>query len=243
MIERQFIKQKINEYQIERYISSLFAKTGYSHTEIKRTPLGVKVIVYTTHPGLVVGRKGEQIKALSQTLKKRFKLDNPQVEIGEIENQFLDVNLVADRIASTLERFGSKRFKSVGYRMLENIMEAGALGAEIVVSGKVPSARARKWRFKVGYLKKCGDIAQNQIKKAIVSANLKTGTVGIQVSIMTPDIVLPDKMVVYEIDKEIVVEEEGIENKEEKKKTKKKVKEVKEEKDGSDKEAGTETNE
>src|SRR3989338_6371328 len=171
MIERQFVSQKIKEFQIERYISSLFAKTGYSHTEIKRTPLGVKVIVFTTHPGIVVCRKGEQIKNLTLTLKKRFKIDNPQVEIGEVTNQFLDVHLVADKIASTMERFGSKRFKSIGYKMLESIMDAGALGAEIVISGKVPSSRAKSWRFKVGYLKKCGDVAQNMIAKAMAAAN------------------------------------------------------------------------
>ena len=147
-------------------------------------------------------------------LKKKFKMENPQIEIGEIDAPMLDANYVADKIASTLVRFGSKRFKSIGYKTLQDILDHGASGAEIVISGKVPSARARSWRFKAGHLKKSGDIAANQIKRAIATANLKSGTIGVKVSIMTPDIVLPDR--VHIIDKKTEVVEEKIEIKEEK---------------------------
>ena len=129
MIERQFVAQRLKEFRVQEYIAQELGKSGYSHTQIKRTPLGEKVIVYTSRPGLVVGKKGENIQRLTQVLKKRFKMENPQIEIGEIQNPFLDVHFVADRIASTFERFGSKRFKSIGYRTLQSIMEAGAMGA------------------------------------------------------------------------------------------------------------------
>ena len=194
MIERQFINQKLKEFYIQEYLKDQFAKTGYSHAEIKRTPLGEKIIIYTTRPGIVVGRKGENIQKLTQTLKKKFKMENPQIEIGEVSNQMLDVNYVADRIVSTLERFGSKRFKSVGYKTLQEVMDSGALGAEIVISGKVPSARARSWRFSAGYLKKSGDIAANHVSKAYGSAKLKSGIIGVQVKIMLPEVILPDLM-------------------------------------------------
>ncbi len=194
MIERKFVAQKLKEYQIQEYMASTLAKAGYSHTEIKRTPLGEKVIVYTTRPGLVVGKRGDNIKKLTAVLKKKFKMENPQIEIGDVENPSMDVNYIADRIAFNLERFGSKRFKSIGYRVLQDVMDAGALGAEVVLSGKIPSARARSWRFSAGYLKKSGEIALYKIKKAKVGVNLKAGTIGVKVSIMTPDIELPDKM-------------------------------------------------
>lgn len=194
MIERKFVAQKLKEYQIQEYMSNVLAKAGYSHTEIKRTPLGEKVIVYTTRPGLVVGKKGDNIKKLTVVLKKKFKMENPQIEIGDVENPALDVNYIADRIAFNLERFGSKRFKSIGYRVLQDIMNAGALGAEVVLSGKIPGARARSWRFSAGYMKKSGEIALYKVKKATIGVNLKAGTIGVKVSIMTPDIELPDKM-------------------------------------------------
>lgn len=197
MIERQFITQKLKEHQIQEYILSLIGRSGYSHTEIKRTPLGERIVIYTSRPGLVVGRKGENIKKLTLTLKNKFKMENPQIEIGEVPNPFLDPRYVAERIVGTFENFGSKRFKSTGYRMLQSMIDAGALGGEIVISGKVPSARAKKWRFSAGYMKKSGDIAMTKIKRTTTSANIRAGTIGIKVSIMTPDILLPDRIIVH----------------------------------------------
>jgi small subunit ribosomal protein S3 len=231
MIERQFVNQKVKEFQIKEFISAELGKSGYSHLEIQRTPLGEKVIIYTVRPGLVVGKKGENINRLTAILKNRFKMENPQIEMGELDNPNLDSDLVADKIASTLERFGAKRFKSIGYRGLQEILDAGALGAEIVLSGKIPSSRAKSWRFKAGYLKKSGDISMSKVSKTIISANLKSGAVGIKISIMTPDIILPDKITikpkitVEEIDEE---PKEQLKVKKEKPKEKKETKKVKE---------------
>ncbi len=203
MIERKFVAQKIRESQIQEYMAKVLAKAGYSHTEIHNTPLGEKITIFTTRPGLVVGKAGENVKKITAYLKKRFKLENPQIEIGDVQNPLLDVQYVADRIAYNLERFGAKRFKSIGYRMLQEVINAGAVGAEIVLSGRIPSARARSWRFSAGYLKKSGDIAVSKVKHANVNVNLRIGTVGVKVSIMTPDIKLPDKLL-FSPDKEIV---------------------------------------
>ena len=195
MIERQFLKQKMKLYQVEEYIATNLNKAGYNHTEIKRTPLGDKVIIYTSKPGLIVGRKGENIRELTEVLKKKFQLENPQIEVAEVENPNLDAQAVAKRIIQTFERFGPKRFKSIGYRSLQDILDAGALGAEIVISGRgIPSQRAKRWRFKAGYLKKSGDIAENHIRKSTATAHLRSGAVGVKVSILTPDTVLPDKI-------------------------------------------------
>ena len=246
MIERQFVNQKLKEFQIQEYIASQLSNSGYSHTEIRRTPLGEKIIIYTTRPGIVVGRKGENIQNLTNVLKKRFKMDNPQIEIGEVENPMIDVNYVCDRIVSTLERFGSKRFKSVGYKMLQGIMDAGARGAEIKISGKIPGSRARSWRFSEGHLKKSGDISENYVKRAIGVAKLKPGVIGVKVMIMPPDVVLPSEVklrVVQEVKtvespKEIAAEksEEKIPETKEEKNKESKDKQVIEVKNGNNKE-------
>lgn len=209
MIERKFVSDKLREFQVQEYVASTLEKSGHSRVEIKRTPLGEKIIVYTTRPGLIVGRKGENVKKLTAVLKKKFNMENPQIEIGEIENPMLDAFAVADQIANTFERFGTKRFKFVGYNTLTKIIEAGALGAEIVISGKVPSSRAKSWRFSIGYLKKSGDIAENFMLHAKVVAKLKTGIIGIKVSILPPSVVLPDRIKIKKIEKnpEVKVEE------------------------------------
>lgn len=215
MIERDFIKQKVKEQSIHEFITKNLNNVGHSNTKMIRTPMGEKIVVYASRPGLVVGREGQNIKKITAQLKKKFKLENPQMEISEIENINLDAQVVAERIASALERFGSSRFKGVGHKVMADVMNSGALGIEIVISGKIPSARARKWRFYSGYLKKCGDIALTGVKSAYARAELKSGTVGIKVKIMPPDIKLHDKIRLAK-EKETIVEESKEEKKLEK---------------------------
>lgn len=191
MIERKFVAQKIKEFQIEEYITQTLKNVGHSHTKMIRTPLGEKIVIYTSRPGLIVGRKGQNIKQLTRTLKKRFDLENPQIEISEVDNPNLDAHIIAEKIVDALEKFGSQKFKAIGHKVMTDVMRAGAFGIEIVISGKVPSARAKSWRFYQGYLKKCGDIS-NSVRRTDAQAHLKTGVIGVKVSIMPPDLKLPD---------------------------------------------------
>jgi small subunit ribosomal protein S3 len=195
MIENKFIKDIVKEFQITEFISDSLSNVGFSRAELHKTPLGEKIIIYASRPGLVVGRKGENIQKLTKTLKSRFKMENPQIEIVEVERPMLDAKIVAERIASSLERFGLSKFKGVGHKMLSDVMDAGAQGVEILISGKIPSSRAKRWRFYQGYLKKSGDIAVSGIRKAYAQAKLKTGVVGIQVRLMPPDLILPDTVI------------------------------------------------
>ena len=194
MIERKFVSQHIKEFQIQEYISSTLKNVGHSHTRMQRTPLGEKIIIYTSRPGLIVGRKGENIKKLTKNLKKKFDLENPQIEISEVDQIMLDPKIVAERIASSLERFGSQRFKGIGHKTMEEVVQAGGLGIEIIISGKIPGARAKSWRFYKGYLKKCGNLAMTGVRNAQAYAQLKTGTIGVKVSIMPKDVQFPDRV-------------------------------------------------
>lgn len=198
MIERKFVAQKIKEFQIEEYISQNLTNVGHSHTKMVKTPVGEKIVIYASRPGLVVGRKGQNIKQLTKTLKKKFDLENPQIEISEVENPSLDARIVAEKIVDALEKFGSEKFKAIGHKIMTDVMRSGALGIEIVISGKVPSARAKSWRFYSGYLKKCGDVSMS-VRKADSQAQLKTGIIGVKISIMPPDIKLPDDVELLEI--------------------------------------------
>ena len=205
MIERKFVAQKIKEFQIEEYITQTLKNVGHSHTKMVKTPLGEKIIIYTSRPGLIVGRKGQNIKQLTKTLKRRFGLENPQVEISEVGNPNMDAKIIGEKIVDALEKFGSQKFKAIGHKIMTEVMKSGALGIEIVISGKVPSSRAKSWRFYQGYLKKCGDIA-NSVRKTNTQAHLKTGVIGVKVSIMPPDIKLPDDIEIIDR-KETIIEE------------------------------------
>jgi len=192
MIEREFVKQNKKEFQVQEYVANNLKNVGISHIKMQRTPLGEKIIVFASKPGLVVGREGRTIKNLTIDLKRKFKFENPQIEISEVENPPIDAKIVAENIASSLERFGIKKFKGIGHKAMADAINSGARGIEILISGKIPGARAKTWRFYKGYLKKCGEVASTGIDTAYETAKLKIGIIGVQVRIMPPSTKLPD---------------------------------------------------
>ncbi len=193
-MEQNFINQKLREYKIKEYLGKRLGKISLGQIKVKKIPLGEKIIIETNRPGMVVGSRGANIRDLTNELKREFKLENPQIEINEIRNEYLNPNVVAEKITSSLERFGTNRFKGIGHKVMEEVIRNGGRGVEVFISGKIPGARAKSWRFYAGYLKKCGTPALEGVKTAHRSANLKTGTIGVKVSIMPPDVELPDKV-------------------------------------------------
>ena len=197
MEEKNIIKFKKEEFSIREYIKNSLGKGKISGVKVEYAPVGEKIIISTNKPGLVIGRGGEKIDELTRTLKKKFNLENPHVEIDEIIKPEFNAQIMADDIALSLERFGPLKFKVVAYRTLQKIMNAGALGAEIRLSGKLPGSRAKTWRFAQGYLKKTGDPAK-LVDRAQAMAQTKPGVVGVKVGILSPDVILIDKITIDE---------------------------------------------
>ncbi|MCX6748292.1 MAG: 30S ribosomal protein S3 [Candidatus Pacearchaeota archaeon] len=195
MEEKKFVQLKKDEYYIREFVKKEFGKGKISFIKIEYTPVGEKIIIATSRPGFIIGKRGERINEITDILRRKFKLENPHLEILEITKPEFDAQNIADEIALSLERFGSLKFKVVAYRMLERIIRAGALGVEIRLSGKLPSERAKSWRFANGYLKKTGDTVKI-VNKAEARANLLLGTIGIKVSILPPDVEIHDRITI-----------------------------------------------
>ncbi len=210
MIEKKFVESKKQEFEINEYIKNKFGKGNVGEIKIERTPVGEKIIIFTTRPGIVIGKKGESINEINDILKKRFHLENPQIEVAEIIEPLFNAQSVADDIALSLERFGPLGFKIVAYRMLERIMRSGALGVEIVLGGKLPSERAKTWRFAQGYMKKTGE-NKGIVNIARATANTVPGTVGVKVSIVPKGVKIPDKIDLSNLKQEIIEIENKIE--------------------------------
>lgn len=224
MEEKKFVDVRKNEYNVKEFVKRIFGMGKISRVKIEYTPVGEKIIVSTHRPGLIIGKKGEKIAELTTILKKRFKMENPHIDIEEIKKPEFDAKLVGDDIALTLERFGSMKYKAACYKALSRIKSAGALGAEIRASGKLPSDRARVWRFKFGYLKKTGEPA-SVVDKAEAVAITKQGVVGIKVSILSPNVKIHDRIVIdEELLNKIKQNKSFSENKEEEKPKSKKKK-------------------
>ena len=195
MEEKNVVKFKKEEFNVREYIKNFLGKGKVSKVRIEYTPIGEKIIISTSKPGLIIGRGGERIEELTNILKRKFKLENPHVEIEEIKNPEFDAQIVADEIAISLENLGPMKFKVIAYKMLQKIINAGALGVEIRLGGKLPSARAKQWRFAYGLLKKTGDSAKI-VDRAQAVAQTRPGTVGIKVSILSPHAKIDDKITI-----------------------------------------------
>jgi small subunit ribosomal protein S3 len=193
MEEKQTVKFKKEEFAIKESVKKMLGKGKVSKVRIEYTPIGEKVIISTSKPGLIIGKGGEKLNEITEYLKKNFKFENLHLDVEEIMEPEFDAQVIADDIALGLERFGPLKFKILAYRSLERVMKAGALGCEIRLSGKLPSSRAKTWRFAQGYLKKTGDSAK-VVDRAQSRAETKPGTVGIKVSILSPHAILKDKI-------------------------------------------------
>ena len=193
MEEKKFVQLKKDELNVKEFVKKALGKGRISSVGIEYTPIGEKIIISTTMPGYVIGRRGEKISELTRVLKRQFKLENPNIEIAEIQKPEFDAQSVADEIALMLERLGSMKFKVIAYKMVEKIMRAGALGVELRLSGKLPSDRAKSWRFASGYLKKVGDTAK-VVHRAQSVAKTMMGVIGIKAAILPPDAIIHDKI-------------------------------------------------
>jgi len=195
-VVKHFISESIKKNEIDEFLQKELARAGYGGVNISKTPLGTHIVIYAMRPGLVIGRGGGTIRELARILEEKFNVPNPQISVSEMEIPELNAYVVASRIASALQR--GIHFRRSGYWALNRVMEAGALGVEIIISGKLRTDRSRYEKFKAGYLPKCGDAALTYVRKAGVDVQLKPGTLGVKVRIMPPDAEFPDKTKIVE---------------------------------------------
>jgi len=200
-VVKHFVSEAVKKAEIEEFLRNEFERAGYGGVDITKTPLGTHMVIYVMRPGLVIGRGGETIKALAKTLEEQFQISNPQISVAEIEIPELNAYVMASRVASSLTR--GVHYRRAGYWALNRIMEAGAIGAEIIISGKLRTDRSRYEKFRDGYLAKSGEPATRNIRKAALKVQLKPGILGIKVQIMPPDAKFPDQVeIIGEVPKE-----------------------------------------
>lgn len=191
-IEKKFIDDSIIKLNISKYLSKELSRAGFSRVEIQKTPILTRITVFVLNPGRVIGRGGRTIDTITETIRTRFKVENPQVNVMEVENKMLEPLIVAKNIAEKLERGINAR--RVIQSTLREIIQNGALGAEIVASGKLAAkgARAKSIRKSLGYIPKAGDVIF-LVKEANSTAYSKYGAIGVKVRIVPPGTVFPDR--------------------------------------------------
>ena len=209
MIEKDFVTEGLKRTRIDEYLEGELERAGYGGMEIQVTPLGTMVVVYAERPGMVIGRGGKTVRSITQNLKTGYGLENPQVEVKEVEIPELNPKIMAHKIAAMLQR--GMHFRRVAYTALRRIMGAGAQGVEVTISGKIRGSRSAVAKFSDGYIKKCGEPATRFVRQGFATVQLKPGVLGINVRIMPPDVVLPDKVDILQIEVEKPVVEDTVE--------------------------------
>jgi len=190
-VHKYFIRENINKAEINSYLAHELKKAGYSKVEMTKTPLGTRVVIYAAKPGLVIGRRGQSIRDLTQVFEQTFGMENPQVSVAAIESPDLDPAVVASQVATALQR--GIHFRRAAYWALQRVMGAGALGAMVTIRGKLTTERARYESYRDGYLPSVGDPVLKQVKSAVVDVQLKQGLFGVGVKILPPGATFPDR--------------------------------------------------
>ena len=182
MKEKQFIQKGARKVRLDEFLEDELEGAGYSHSDIVRTPTSTKVVIYAQRPGLVIGRGGSRINELTEDMEEAFDFENPQIEVNEIEDADANAEIVAKSIADWLQKGGHA--KRVGYTYLRRMKEAGVIGAELEITGKLSGNRGRTEKFSFGYVKRCGNTSKENVSKAYELARTKPGAIGVKVRIM-----------------------------------------------------------
>ena len=206
MIEKDFVKEGLRRTRIDEYLETKLERAGYGGMDIQVTPVGTMVIVYAEKPGMVIGRGGKTVRSITKTLQNNFDLENPQVEVKEVKVPELNPRIMAHKCVSMLQR--GMQFRRVAYANIRRIMNAGAQGVEITISGKIRGSRSVCAKFHDGYIKKCGEPSTKHVKEGFATVTLKPGVLGIYVRIMPPEVILPDNVEISEPEAVDVVAEE-----------------------------------
>ena len=184
------MKNFYRNMELDEFLSKQLADAGYGGVDVQKTPVGTRITLYVTRPGLVIGRKGMGIKDLTDRLEKQFGLSSPQISVLEVEIPELNPRIIANRVSQLITR--GTAFRRAALWALNTVMNAGALGAEVVISGKLRSERSHFEKYTIGIVPKSGETATRIVKEAVAHLLLKMGLYGIRIKIAYKNAVPPD---------------------------------------------------
>ena len=187
---KNVIKDNYNAMLINDFLRQKIKDAGFSNVEISKTPTGTRVVLHVTRPGIVIGRKGTGIKDLTEILEKKFGLKNPQIAVEEILKPELSPNVMCNRMASHLER--GTAFRRATMWTMQQIMDNGAMGTQITISGKLRGDRSAFEKHSAGILPRAGHHADVVVSEDIVHVETAMGLIGIRIRIARKEKLVPE---------------------------------------------------
>lgn len=211
---KNVINDNYNMMLLKDFLREAIKESGFSHAEISKTPTGTRVSLHVTRPGIVIGRKGVGIRELTEKLATDFGLKNPQISVVEIPKPELVPGVMCNRMAAHLQR--GTAFRRATMWTLQQIMEGGAMGVQITISGKLRGDRSAFEKHTAGILPRAGHHADVIVDEDIAHVQTPMGLIGIRIRIAQKDKLIPEfehikkeKPKVIEKPKEIEIKIEG----------------------------------
>ena len=193
---RHFVDRNVERQLVREYLMKETERAGFGGLHFERafdnTSICTKVTLQAERVGMVIGRRGKIINELQRRIRTDFNLENPKLQVEEIENPALNAQVMASKLASALER--GWYFRRAGHSSVLNVIEAGAKGCLIIIAGKLTGSRHRTEKFLKGHIKFCGETALTHMEVGQSTAVVKLGTIGCTVAIMKPGTKLPHEV-------------------------------------------------
>ena len=178
---KNVLKNNYRNSELDEFLKEELKDAGFGGADIQKSPLGTRLTLYVTRPGLVIGRKGSGIRDLTSKLEVKFGLTNPQISVVEVEVPELNPKIMCNRLAQLIER--GTAFRRAALWTVNTIKNAGALGVEVTISGKLRSERAHFEKHSSGVIPKSGNMADKVVREGITHVLTKMGIMGIRLKI------------------------------------------------------------
>jgi small subunit ribosomal protein S3 len=207
---KNVVNNNYRNMELDEFLKEELKDAGYGGVDIQKSPLGTRLTLYVTRPGLVIGRKGSGIKDLTSKLEIKYGLTNPQISVVELEIPELNPKIMCNRIAQLIER--GTAFRRAALWTVNTIKNAGALGVEVTISGKLRSERAHFEKHSAGIIPKSGNMADRVVKEGITHVLTKMGIMGIRLKIAIKGAVPPEFELVSNFNDALQVENSKLTN-------------------------------
>jgi small subunit ribosomal protein S3 len=184
--KKQYQKNLLEDIKIRKFLMNKLRLAGISQVQIERSINKMKIILFVSRPGVVIGRGGAGLELLKKELCRIVSMAQPEknleIEAVEVKSPDLVAFLVAQRVAEQLEK--RLPYRRVVNRTIENVMASGAKGVKILLSGRIAGAEISR-REKFGDKGKTGNIPSQTLRADIdfasVPALTRSGFIGVKV--------------------------------------------------------------
>ncbi|KAI8050215.1 40S ribosomal protein S3 [Syncephalis plumigaleata] len=182
--KRKFVADGVFYAELNEFFTRELSAEGYSGCEVRVTPARTEIIIRATQTQDVLGDKGRRIRELTSLIQKRFNFPENTVELYAERVAVRGLCAVAQAESLKAKLLSGLAVRRACYGVVRMIMEAGAKGCEVVVSGKLRAARAKAMKFTDGFMIHSGQPVRDFIDTAVRHVMLRQGVLGVKVKIM-----------------------------------------------------------